>query len=343
MRHVQALLTLLGLLSACAHPSCGPETARGGQSREAREKNRAAPSESAAEESLGVAVESKEIQVLGKIKARRGGVGVRYVAPEATELEAFGSWFRALVSASESNTAPARNAPTGFELDSSDSPLWLAGERAGQRRGAGAFALRAGTASPWVIEAPHTFFDVGTLEIAITCFEVLSARALFVNTVRRSNSQDEDLEQEERADLARSGEADSDLAHAPQSFFLTAHAVFAQWRPSYSVLQIHGFRDELLPQVSAVVSAAGTNASLSAIAEQLQGLLGRDAVRLYPSEVRKFGGTHNVQARLSKDSGAALVHLELSRSLRDRLKSDPGFRRTFALAMKAGMLAEHER
>jgi hypothetical protein len=315
----------------------------GTQRRPAPAESKLAPPRPSAAGALARKLDSQEVNVLEKIKARRSASGVRYVAPNSSELEAFAGWFRALVAGAEANLAPAPAAPAGFELDAADGELWVAGERAAERRGAGAYVLRAGVASRWVVQAPHTFFDVGTLEIALGCFQALNARALYVNTVRRSNTGGEALEHEERAELARSGEGDSDLAHAPLSFFATAHAALARGTPAYAVLQIHGFRDELLPGVSVVVSAAGTNADAPALSRELQAVLGRDAVRLYPTEVRKLGGTRNVQAQLSKAEGAPFIHLELSRTLRQRLRAEPELARTFDAAVRAGTLAAAER
>lgn len=337
-----ALGVAVWLLQACARQGCDAGTAPGTQ-RPMQTENKPAPPRAPAAREPAAKVDSQEVNVLQKIKARRSAAGVRYVSPNSSELEVFEGWFRALVEGAEATTAPEGAAPAGFELDAADAPLWIAGERVTERRGAGAYMLRAGVASRWVVQAPHTFFDVGTLEIALDCFHALNARALFVNTVRRSNVGGEALEQEERAELARSGEAGSDLAHAPHSFFTTAHAVLARAAPAYAVLQIHGFRDELLPGVSAVVSAAGTNASVNALSRQLRAVLGPDAVRLYPSEVRKLGGTRNVQAQLSKREGAAFIHLELSRTLRQRLRAEPELARTFHEAIRAGTLTTVER
>lgn len=336
-RRLPALLALIWLLSACARTGCGSDTPRvDPRARNTAKGPVALPPPTEAPPDTIIA--AKEGHVLDKMKARRDAAAVRYVPPTSAELEAFGAWFRSVVAAAEADTLGVSQAPLGFELDTSGAPLWLAGERTSHKRGAGAFVVRTGPALNWVVQAPHTFFDVGTLEIAVTCFEVLNARALLINTVRRSNSSKDDLQHEERAEFARSGEADSDLAHAPRSFFSTAHSTFVQAATSYSALQIHGFRDELLPQVSVVVSAAGTNASAGALARHLQAVLGPEAVRLYPSQVKKLGGTRNAQAQLSKASGSAFIHLELSRTLRNRLKADPEHRHTFAAALKAGLL-----
>jgi len=62
--------------------------------------------------------------------------------------------------------------------------LWIVREPDGQRAGAGAFVLRPG-GSPLVIEAPHTFYDEGTGEIALALFARLRAGGLFFNTVHR--------------------------------------------------------------------------------------------------------------------------------------------------------------
>ena len=336
MRRLSALLSLICALSACARTTCGSDTPR--VHPRARNTAKAPALLPSSEAKHDTTVATKELLLLDKIKARRDSKNVRYVAPNSAELEVFSTWFRSVVASAETHTQSVAQAPMGFELDTSNASFWLAGEQASHKRGVGAFVVRVGPALNWVVQAPHTFFDVGTLEIAATCFEVLNARALLVNTVRRSNSDEQDMQREERAELARGGEADSDLAHAPRSFFSTAHATFVQSAASYSTLQIHGFRDELLPQVSAVVSAAGTNASAGALARHLQAVLGPEAVRLYPSQVKKLGGTGNVQAQLSKASGSAFIHLELSRTLRDRLKADAEYRRTFAATLKAGLL-----
>ncbi|HKY36899.1 MAG TPA: hypothetical protein VJN18_13220 [Polyangiaceae bacterium] len=336
MRRLPALLALMCVLSACGRTSCGSDAPHAHP--HARNTAKAPALLPSSEAPYDTTTNAKELHVLEKIKARRNSASVRYVAPSSAELEVFGIWFRSVVASAEADTLSVAQAPLGFELDTSSAAFWLAGEQTSHKRGAGAFVVRVGPALNWVVQAPHTFFDVGTLEIAVTCFEVLNARALLINTVRRSNSNEQDIEREERADLARSGEADSDLAHATRSFFSTAHATFVHTATSYSTLQIHGFRDELLPQVSAVVSAAGTNAPAGALARRLQAVLGREAVRLYPSQVKQLGGTHNVQAQLSKASGSAFIHLELSRSLRDRLRADPEYRRTFAATVKAGLL-----
>jgi hypothetical protein len=337
MRPFSVLVSLLGLLGACARTSCGPDTARDSQRERAVATDVSAPRPSA-EVRREMAIGSKELRVLDKIRTRRKGANVRYVPPDASELEAFSGWFSSVVAGAEASALATKTAPAGFELDSAEAPFWVVGEQATHQRGAGAFVVRAGPAANWVVQAPHTFFDVGTLEIALACFDALNARALLINTVRRSTSSAEHLEHDERADLARSGEGDADLAHLPNSFFSAAHTTFLQSATSYSTLQIHGFRDELLPHVSAVVSAAGTKASTDAIAAELRSVLGHDAVRLYPSQVKKLGGTRNVQAQLSKAAGSAFIHLELSRSLRDRLKTEPELLRAFAVALKAGAL-----
>ena len=75
----------------------------------------------------------------------------------------------------------------GWTLEEAQDPagqLWVLREPDGQREGAGFFAFRA-RGAPACVQAPHTFFDEGTGEIALALFARLHGGALFVNTVHR--------------------------------------------------------------------------------------------------------------------------------------------------------------
>jgi hypothetical protein len=105
-----------------------------------------------------------------------------------------------------------------------------------------------------------------------------------------------------------------------------------------STVQFHGFRDELLPGAGCVVSAAGSSAHARRVVDAIGPLLGRRPALLYPDQVKKLGGTLNVQARISVAENAAFLHLELSRSLRDDLQRDAERRASFVRAVGAGVL-----
>jgi hypothetical protein len=266
---------------------------------------------------------------------------VAYREPGDAELEAYRSWIRDVLSVRPGDTrVPA--APPGFVLERLSRDTLLLAERPDSRRGAGAIAIRTSdapgdAAAGLIVEAPHTFFDVGTLPIAVAFYERARSRALIINTVHRNSARaNAGANEKPSPDAGTGAEVDeedpepspSDVAHAARSFFLAAHEELAAAWPDAITLQVHGFgegvRDEVPAGTSVILSAAGTPASIEGAARSLGGLLGADAVRLYPSEVRVLGGLTNVEARASAKLGARLVHVEMSRSLRDRLTRDEG-------------------
>jgi len=309
------------ILGACSRPSAC-----------ARVGGASAPEPSASKNPNATPPGDPESAVIDAVRTKRGGAGVSYIAPSEAELVAFGAWARALARAAPAGAPPTTPPPQGFVLETPPDGSWWLAEAPGQRRGSGLVVIRPGRAGKVLIEAPHTFFDVGTLEVAITSFEILSARALLVNTVRRSQSDDGDLDTDDRARIARSGEADSDLAHAPESFFTTAHVELLSEQPDLTI-QLHGFRDDRLPDVDVVLSRAGTNARLESVAAALRALLGAGRVVIYPEETKHFGAMTNVQAGRSVAAGAPFIHVEMSRSLRDQLKQGSVLRRRFAEAL----------
>jgi hypothetical protein len=199
-----------------------------------------------------------------------------------------------------------------------------------------AIAIRAGRAREVAVEAPHTFFDRGTLPIAATAFEAMSARALLVNTVHRYSAlreRPEGMDERGDEDEAAAKRSASDVAHAPSSFFQAAHEALLEGVPGIWAIQVHGFHDAAAPGVSVIVSAAGTRADAAGAASACRTRLGDDGVKAYPTEIGILGGLTNVQARSSARAGAPFYHVEIGRSLRDRLGADAAARRRFAEAL----------
>jgi hypothetical protein len=208
---------------------------------------------------------------------------------------------------------------------------WILHERHDQRRGAGVVVLRRGPARDVAIEAPHTFFDQGSLPIALVAFDSQRARALVVNTVHRlraatsvpSEVLDEDDESANQAPA-------SDVAHANVSFFLSAHEALLETVPSMLTIQIHGFRDDSAPGAMVVLSAAGSNAALPLAS--VRDVVG-DTVRSFPTDLRKLGGTTNVEAKASRRASAPFLHVEIAKTMRDKLVADERLCQRFALAL----------
>ncbi|HKO94416.1 MAG TPA: hypothetical protein VJU61_24850 [Polyangiaceae bacterium] len=265
---------------------------------------------------------------------RQGGKSrVVYRAGSGEELERHRGWVDAMLRWATRGAGAEVPAPAGFQLLQLDNAVSLLVEQQDQRRGAGVVVLRQGTAQPWVIEVPHSFFDEGTLEIGLNAFAWSQARALLVNTVHRYRSLNGEAPDGSEAD--EDGAAVSDVAHAEASFFLTAHAACVDGLGKVGVVQLHGFSDASAPSADLVLSAAGSNADPLPVERALERALDI-RVAVYPTEIKKLGGTKNQQGRYSITAARPFLHVEMSRSLRKRLNNDPDQLRRFVAALLGG-------
>ncbi len=260
-----------------------------------------------------------------------------YSAPTDEQLEVYEKWVSHLTYSIEKERLPARGAPDGFVGTFTEGgKIWLVGEQTGNR-GAGALALRLNAKQNVVVQAPHTFFDQGTLPLALTMFDELNARALMLNTVHRAGARGTTAE---RAKRVRSGEAEQDLAHQEKTYFQTAHRTLVKrWKDAVFV-QLHGFRDEQVPGVSVIVSAANTKLDPVPVARALNEMLGAGSARVYPEEVKKLGGTTNVQAQYNKSKDRVFLHLEVSTSMRKRMERQETLRQDFSKAVARALLLD---
>jgi hypothetical protein len=279
----------------------------------------------------------EERALLKRVNRIRRSRKVVYKAPSEAEEQVYRAWVSAAIRAARTEAPPPESAPEGFALERIEGApqIWLLAEKQRDRRGAGAIAIRSGRARELVVEAPHTFFDKGTLPIAATVFETWSARALLLNTVHRFSELRERPDEGSGDEEAAARRSASDVAHAPRSFFQAAHEALLEVVPGIWAIQIHGFHDAKAPGVSVIVSAAGTRADAAAAASACRTRLGDEGVRAFPSEIGILGGLTNVQARSSVRAGSLFYHIEIGRSLRDRLGADAAVRKRFAEALPA--------
>lgn len=324
------VLGALAALPGCSPGTCHRETVGGHASSAGASCVAPPPADTVHSEMLFARL--KELRSGGRDQ-------VAYREPTEVEVSDYRAWIRAVLGAS--GDAASAAAPPGFVLERLPGDTLLLAEKRENRRGAGAVVIRlSGAAADAVVEAPHTFFDIGTLPIAIAAFERGRARALVINTVHRNSAR-------ARADATAAGadgatdEEDgepspSDMAHAERSFFLAAHEELGAAWPQATTLQFHGFRDEQSADTSVILSAAGTSSGLDGALVSLRRLLGDDAVRSFPQQVRLLGGLTNVEARASARSGRRFVHIEMSRSLRDRLVGDETLLGCFVGALAEG-------
>ncbi|MBN2194459.1 MAG: hypothetical protein JW751_16700 [Polyangiaceae bacterium] len=259
------------------------------------------------------------IPLLATVRDLRSRGKAEYRAPTEDEAKEYRVWVGAIAKAAWTDRLPTHPAPEGFSGRLGNAgALWLLQEQPTRKRGAGVVVIRPSRGTSVLVEAPHTFFDEGTLEIALSIFHGIGARGLLANTMHRYVTVPETL----RGDKDEVRNAVSDLAHEDRTYFSAAHRSLLGVE-ALTTLQIHGFADATAPGVMAVVSAARTTGDALAVARALRDALGDDVVRVYPDEIDVLGGTTNVQAKASRELGLPFIHVELSRSLRDSVREDP--------------------
>ncbi len=202
-------------------------------------------------------------------------------------------------------------------------------EPEGDARGAGAYVFRVGErAGPFVLQAPHAYFDLYTGRIAVGMFfgarRGPRAAALFVNTLQRY----------ERGEKTWGSRAD--VCRRPEHLFSLATDRALAALPGATVIQLHGFDEDGVPDGVDMILSNGQretpSAALQAMADRVRKAFG-DGVRLFPSQVAVLGGTTNVQGRIAGARRAGFVHVEMAKALRKSMGKDPKLRHRLARAI----------
>jgi hypothetical protein len=220
--------------------------------------------------------------------------------------------------------APARGSATrsaaraGFELvDLPEVPdAVLVRELDSRRRGGGAYIVRFNArAHDTAIEAPHTFFDEGTLPLAFELFQRTNAVALFINTTHRYKTSAADIH----------GDHPSDVAHNATSLFQAATEGLIQAVPAPTVVQLHGFARG---NGTTIVLSAGEKRPGDPLVTRAADALAKvtAGVKKYPDDAGELGATTNVQGQIVRQSGGRFLHIEMEATLRRALLGDAGLR-----------------
>lgn len=278
------------------------------------------------------------------VEARLGGLDPhRYAPPDDARRAALADAIEALSGAdAPTPRARARAAYAGFEIVAVDElpSVVLVRERPTDKRGGGAYLLRLGAASRVVVQAPHTFFDEGTLTLGCALFDRAAARALFIETAHRYKAGLSAAA--DRGEEAAGEEHPADVAHAPSSAFQAAtggvlRGVGLDGGAAATVVQLHGFAAR--EGGFAVVVSSGerrTSPQVDRVAAALARVVPGTVLR-FPGDIGDLGGTTNVQGALVRAAGGRFLHLELSSSLRGSLEADEALRATVLDALAASL------
>ena len=254
-------------------------------------------------------------------RARKGGRDQLFLRPDDAALGTFRELVRAWAAgAKDFPTAPLERC--GFAASSGPGGLTCLHEGPGRRGGGGAYLLARSpaTARLLVLQAPHSFFDKRTGEIALALFERLHPAALFVNTVHRKNPSADALP-----------DFPADVAHNRRNFFHAATEGMAAALPGVVFVQIHGFDAARRSRDSKdfdFILADGTggmkpDSLLSRAAVAFRAEFGDARVAVHGSETRELGATTNAQgAYLNGLAPGRFLHVETAAAERDKLAKD---------------------
>lgn len=220
-------------------------------------------------------------------------------------------------------------AALGFELvpvQADGEPLAVLRDATGDGRGL--LIVRFGAhARPVLLQAPHSFHDIGTGQLAAEIMARSDLRALQVNTRHRNVA------------AAESGHPPpADVAHRTDSWFHALTLGILDGLEHPVLVQLHGFGRQTVrdPEVDVVASCGATDHPevLSAFADTLASDLPGLGVARYPDDISLLGGTTNVQGRaLIGRADAVFLHLELSPEARKRVLDSEGNLEVLAAAL----------
>lgn len=175
---------------------------------------------------------------------------------------------------------------------------------------------------PVFLQIPHRFHDLDTRHFAHLAQQLQLAQVVMINTVPRYQG------------AQQQPPLNSDLSNARRSPMLAATEAWLAATPQGLVVQLHGFsqnnRMSQTAQQAEVIISHGSDqrfiddSRLRDIQQCLQETLAVD-VKRFPSQVSELGGTlNNVAKALGRwRKQTQFIHVELNRSLRERLAQQP--------------------
>lgn len=250
-----------------------------------------------------------------------------YTTPSSGELKQVAQLFSALLQA-PSNMASLQKQAQALQMELRQiDGITILMEQAEAQRGRGLYAFRS-TKAAHILQVPHAFKDEMTRDIGLALFAEGPFAAVGFNTVPRSFTD------------ANEVEVVADLTHIPDTYFLEFAKAAAQALPNSKSLQIHGFdqskRKTKNLAASDIILSAGHKqppASLQQGHKKLQQSM-QTGVTLYADEVKELGATTNLQAQALRAIGYQnFMHIELSRPMREALRSEAKQRQRFLTSL----------
>lgn len=248
------------------------------------------------------------------LQAKRGG---EYIAPTSAELIKAEDLFRRLFRGERNDELIKTWGDLGFEwmeIIDNGKQIQVLREKPDQKLGRGFYAFQAmhkGNA----IEAPHTFSDLHTGEIAAKLFLYRGFSAGAWSTVHRRQA---------------------DMAHMSSSYFMAFSRAFILEMPKRYIIQLHGFSQEKRETpvgLKANIVLSNGHSLVSRELDELRACIQQDInenVYIYPREITELGATTNsIGTQLNAIDPGHFIHIELSAFIRTTLLMKPTLLQTF--------------
>jgi hypothetical protein len=191
----------------------------------------------------------------------------------------------------------------------------------------GLFVFRLGPAREILLQAPHSFYDLGSGDIQSRLFDALPVRAAFFNSAHRYGGPG--LKKEDRLTPS------PDLAHRPHTLFQAATLGLSEALNDLVVIQVHGFRSRQGESVVLTAGSALQPARLErSLHHRLQSIFSPIGPVVTGAARPELAATGNLQGQILS-SQSAFLHVELSKTARENLLSDPSLMAAFGQSLLA--------
>jgi len=204
----------------------------------------------------------------------------------------------------------------GFNLQTvfeNGSTFYVLAEAEDLRYGRGFYLFQPSPQLAVALQATHRFRDFHTGKLVLSLAAHYRVAAAAWNTVPRSFKQN-------------GRQAEADVAHLSNSYFLAFSRAFAAVYKTGYLMQVHGFakrkRSTIAGAQADVIISSGSQAPSSAVLAASYCLkhMIPGVVHLYPQDVSELGGTMNTVGQALRQMGHdGFIHLELSKPMRERM------------------------
>lgn len=194
-------------------------------------------------------------------------------------------------------------------------------------------------AVPLIVEAPHAFFELHTLDEAVAIFEKARSRALISSgTHRCANTKPSNCDGRTRVCSSQPiAYRTSDMAHNIETFFHAMHVAVSLWDSRSVAVSLHGFTEEGISLSNGTTKSAARDSLVARVGSALESVFPSEKIT-YCNDIpgrpheKRLCGTTNVQGRHyngswnacgvgADEASGRFLHIEQSLSIRENYQT----------------------